>query len=404
MQLITDTDSLASLCDRLANEDFVTIDTEFLRERTYWPQLCLVQLAGDEEAAAVDALAPGIDLTPLWRLLDDQAILKVVHAGRQDIEIFYRDTGRVPKPLFDTQIAAMVCGFGDQVGYETLVRKLAKAPIDKSSRFTDWSLRPLTDKQLAYALSDVTHLRTIYRKLRARIEQTDRLGWLDEEIAIIADPKTYNVDPEQAWTRLKVRSSRPHFLATLRELAAWREETAQAKDLPRNRVVRDEALLEIAAHAPANVAALSRTRGLPKPVAEGRFGQAILEAVERGQNTPEAECPTLPPARELPRGLGPVVDLLRVLLKMKCDANEVAQKLVANSADLELIAADDEADVAALRGWRRELFGEDALALKHGRLALTISGRELRAVPAQPSAEAVPEGGAPTRAARRRSG
>ncbi len=400
MQLITDTDSLASFCDRLANEDFVTLDTEFLRERTYWPQLCLVQIAGDDEAAAVDALHPDIDLAPLWRLLEDETILKVVHAGRQDIEIFHRHTGRVPKPLFDTQIAAMVCGFGDQVGYETLVRKLAKAQIDKSSRFTDWSLRPLTDKQLSYALSDVTHLRTIYRKLRARIETTGRLGWLDEEIAILADPNTYTVNPVEAWSRLKVRSSRPHFLATLRELAAWREETAQTKDLPRNRVVRDEALLEIAAHAPTTVAALARTRGLPKPVAEGKFGHAILAAVERGLATPEAECPTLPPSRELPRGLGPVVDLLRVLLKMKCDANEVAQKLVANSADLEQIAADDDADVPALRGWRRELFGEDALALKHGRLALTVTGRELQAVPcAPPDAES-----SASRASRRRSG
>lgn len=382
MQLITDTDSLASLCDRLAQEDFVTLDTEFLRERTYWPQLCLVQLAGEDQAAAVDALHPDLDLAPLWQLLEDDSILKVVHAGRQDIEIFYRHTGRIPKPLFDTQIAAMVCGFGDQVGYETLVRKLAGAQIDKSSRFTDWSLRPLTEKQLSYALSDVTHLRTIYRKLRTRIEKTERLGWLDEEIAILADPATYTVEPAKAWNRLKVRSSKPRFLATLRELAAWREETAQAKDLPRNRVVRDEALLEIASHAPADVTALTRTRGLPKAVAEGRFGRDILEAVQRGQNTPEADCPTLPPVRELPRGLGPVVDLLRVLLKMKCDAEDVAQKLVANSADLEQIAADDEADVPALRGWRRELFGEDALALKHGRLALTISGKQLRAVPA----------------------
>ena len=382
MHLIADTASLASLCDRLTNEDFVTLDTEFLRERTYWPQLCLVQLAGEEEAAAVDALHPDLDLAPLWQLLEDESVLKVVHAGRQDIEIFHRHTGRVPKPLFDTQIAAMVCGFGDQVGYETLVRKLSKAQIDKSSRFTDWSLRPLTEKQLFYALSDVTHLRTIYTKLRSRIDRTGRMGWLDEEIAILADPNTYTVKPAEAWNRLKVRSTKPRFLATLRELAAWREETAQAKDLPRNRVVRDEALLEIASHAPADVAALSRTRGLPKPVAEGRFGRDILEAVKRGQDMPEADCPTLPPMRELPRGLGPVVDLLRVFLKMKCDANEVAQKLVANSADLELIAADDEADVPALRGWRRELFGEDALALKHGRLALTISGQQLQAVPA----------------------
>jgi ribonuclease D len=400
MHLITDTTSLAAFCDRLTREDFVTIDTEFLRERTYWPQLCLVQLAGEDRAAAIDALHPDLDLSPLWELLQNRAMLKVVHAGRQDIEIFFHHTGRIPTPLFDTQIAAMVCGFGDQVGYETLVRKLAKAQIDKSSRFTDWSLRPLTEKQLAYALSDVTHLRAIYRKLRARIESTGRLGWIEEEMAILADPDTYQVHPAQAWRRLKVRSSRPHFLAILRELAAWREETAQTKDLPRNRVVRDEALLEIAAHAPADVAALARTRGLPRAVAEGKFGQAIMAAVARGQATPEVDCPTLPPARELPRGLGPVVDLLRVLLKMKCDANEVAQKLVASAADLEQIAADDDADVPALRGWRRELFGEDALALKHGRLALTVSGRKLRAVPS-----AVPEVEAPaTRAARRQSG
>ena len=381
MTLITTTEDLDAFCRRLRSTDYITVDTEFMREKTFWPKLCLVQIAGPEEEAAVDPLAEGIDLAPLFGLLDDPDVLKVFHAARQDVEIFHHLTGRIPTPLFDTQVAAMVCGFGESVGYETLISKLAGARVDKSSRFTDWSHRPLTERQLAYALSDVTHLRPAYEKLRRRLARTGRASWLDEEMAILTDPATYTVEPEDAWRRLKVRTDKPRFLAVLRELAAWREREAQRKDLPRSRVLRDEALLEIASHAPTTVDDLARTRGLGRSVAEGRWGSELLGAVQRGLDLPVDQCPTAAPRVEPPPGLAPIVELLKVLLKMKCEDEQVATKLVASASDLEAIAADDEAAVPALKGWRRELFGEDALALKHGRLGLAIRDRRVRIVP-----------------------
>jgi len=381
MTLITDQRALTEFCRRLFQEQFVTVDTEFLRDKTYWPQLCLLQIAGDKEAAAIDALAPGIDLEPVYDLMVDRNILKVFHAARQDVEIFYNRMGAIPAPLFDTQIAAMVCGFGESVGYETLVSKLAKGHIDKSSRFTDWSLRPLSRRQLDYALADVTFLRRVYEKLKRRIDRTGRAEWMDAEMDVLTDPATYRIDPNESWRRLKVRSRQPRFLAVLRAVAAWREREAQARDVPRSRILRDEALLEIAAHAPSTAEELARTRSLPRGMAEGRSGAGMLAAVAAGRAVPESEAPHLPERIELPRGLGPVIELLKVLLKMKCEEHGVAQKLVASSADLELIAADDDADVPALKGWRRELFGADALALKHGREALTIEGKSIRVVP-----------------------
>ncbi len=389
MTLISDTDTLAAFCRRLSKEEFVTVDTEFLRDNSYWPRLCVAQLAGDDEAMAIDTLAPDIDLAPLFELMFDPGVIKVFHAARQDVEIFYNLAGRIPAPLFDTQIAAMVCGFGDSVGYETLVSKLAKGRIDKSSRFTDWSLRPLTKKQLDYALSDVTYLRTVYRKLRDRLERTGRAAWLSEEITTLTAPETYQLEPRDSWRRLKIRSRSSRFLVILREIAAWRETKAQERDIPRNRVLRDEALIEIASHAPQTVQELARTRGLPRNVAEGRVGAELLDAVARGRAIPESEHPSLPAKVETPRGLGPVIDLLKVLLKMKCEVADVAQKLVATTADLELIAADDHADVRALKGWRREIFGDEALALKHGDLALTIEGQSLQAVELEPAEETV---------------
>lgn len=397
MTLITTTDALDAFCQRLAGAGFITVDTEFMREKTFWPKLCLIQVAGPEDAAAIDPLAEGIDLTCLFDLLADPGILKVFHAARQDVEIFLNLAGRIPAPLFDTQVAAMVCGFGESVGYETLIAKLAGARVDKSSRFTDWSQRPLTERQLTYALSDVTHLRPAYEKLRRRLEKNGRAHWLDEEMALLTDPATYRVEPEQAWRRLKVRSEKPRFLAILRELAAWREREAQRKDIPRSRVLRDEALLEIASHAPATVDELARTRGLGRSVAEGRWGQELLAAVERGRDLPPDQCPTVAPRVEPPPGLTPIVELLRVLLKMRCEEQQVATKLVANSGDLETIAANDRADVPALRGWRRELFGEDALALKHGRLALAIRDRRVQVVPVGEDAVAATPGGEPAR-------
>jgi ribonuclease D len=391
MPLIADSAQLAAFCARISQADFITVDTEFMRERTYWPQLCLVQVAGPEEVAAIDPLAEGIDLSPLLNVLYDERILKVFHAARQDIEIFFHMTGRIPAPLFDTQVAAMVCGYGDSVSYETLAAQLAGARIDKSARFTDWSARPLTERQATYALADVTHLRKVYAGLAKRLTSSGRAHWLQEEMATLLEPGTYRLDPNEAWRRLKPRSgSKARLLAILREVAAWREREAQRRDIPRNRVIRDETIMEIAAHAPGTVEDIARLRGLSKGLAEGRMGQDILVAVAKGAATPESEAPSLPPAVELPGGLGPVVELLKVLLKMKCERQQVAQKLVASSADLERIAADDDADVAAMHGWRREVFGEDALALKHGRLALTMQGKRIVIMPLEEQPQAAP--------------
>ncbi|HVI49967.1 MAG TPA: ribonuclease D [Candidatus Sulfotelmatobacter sp.] len=383
MTLISDSASLAAFCARLKGSAYITVDTEFMREKTYWPQLCLVQVAGANEACAIDPLAPGIDLSPLFDLMADEATLKVFHAARQDVEIFHHLTGSVPKPLFDTQVAAMVCGFGDAVSYETLASQLARARIDKSLRFTDWAARPLTDKQLHYALSDVTHLRPAYEKLQKRLDRDGRAGWLVEEMALLTDPHTYLVEPAEAWRRLKPRSSSAKFLMVLKELAAWRESEAQERDLPRQRIIRDESLMEIAAHAPTTTDELARTRGLSKGAAEGRHGQMILDAVNRALATPEAQWPKPPERHDMPRGLGPVVDLLKVLLKLKSDQHDVAQRLISSSSDIEHIAAADDADVPALQGWRRTLFGEDALRLKHGEVALALAenGKGLRLIP-----------------------
>jgi ribonuclease D len=380
MTLITDTPALAAFCERQRQAEFVAVDTEFMRDKTYWPQLCLVQVAGPEEAAAIDAQAPGLDLAPLLALLDDPRTVKVFHAARQDVEIFFHMTGRIPAPLVDTQVAAMVCGFGDAVSYENLAAKLAGARIDKSSRFTDWLRRPLTERQLLYALSDVTHLRPAYEHLKRRLAQTGRTEWVAEEMAVLTAPATYRLDPREAWRRIKFRTDKARTLAVLREVAAWREEEAQRRDLPRNRVLKDETLCEIAAHAPSDVEHLARCRGLSRSVAENRQGAQILAAVQRGLALPAAECPEPAPRRDLPAGLGPLIELLRVLLKMRCEDHGVAQKLVANADDLELIAADDRAEVPALHGWRREVFGADALALKQGRLALTVAGRRVKMV------------------------
>ena len=379
MTIITDTEALARFCALQKGAGFVAVDTEFVRERTYWPILCLVQVAGPEGAAAIDALAPGIDLAPLFALMADPAILKVFHAARQDVEIFVNLAGEVPAPLFDTQIAAMVCGFGDAASYETLVSKLARATLDKSSRFTDWTQRPLSERQIHYALADVVHLRTVYERLQEKLAANGRAGWFAEEMAELTDPATYRNEPAEMWRRFRLRGRVDRrFLGVLRELAAWREQAAQDRNLPRGRILRDEAIMEIAAHVPKTIEALARTRSLPKGVAEGKLGGEMLEAVSRGLADPQ---PPTPPARlETPPGIGPLVELLRVLLKERCEEHQVAQRLVASADDLEAIAADDAAPVPALSGWRRTVFGADALALKHGRLALTAGGNRIRLV------------------------
>lgn len=380
MTVITDSADLAAFCARQRAAGFIAIDTEFMRERTYWPILCLVQVAGPEEAAAIDTMAREIELAPLLELLADEHILKVFHAARQDIEIFVYLTGSVPKPLFDTQIAAMVCGFGDAVSYETLVAKLARAPLDKSSRYTDWSHRPLSERQIRYALDDVIHLRTVYDKLQQKLAENGRATWFAEEMAALVDPALYRNDPSQAWRRFRLRGRvDQRFFGVLREVAAWREAAAQQRDLPRGRIIKDEAVLEIAAHVPRSIEALARSRSLGKGVAEGKLGGEILDAIRRGLDNAGAVAP--PPARaDTPPGLGPLVELLRVLLKHRCEEHQVAQKLLASSDDLEAIAADDHADVPALSGWRREIFGKDAIALKHGRLALTVSSNRIALV------------------------
>ncbi len=343
MSLIADSDALAAFCRRQAHAAYITVDTEFMRERTYWPILCLVQIAGPEEAAAIDPLAPGTDLAPLFELMRNRAVLKVFHAARQDVEIFVNLTGAVPTPLFDTQIAAMVCGFGEAASYETLASKLAGAHIDKSSRFTDWSQRPLTERQQRYALADVVPLRAIYEKLAQRLRQSGRESWVDEETATLTDPETYRLDPALAWRRLKIRSNNRRLLALAQALAAWRETTAQQRDVPRGRVLRDESLLEIAAHAPRSADELARSRGLGKGFAEGKFGTEIIAVVERVLAMPEALYPEPPPRHELPQGVGPLVDLLRVLLKLRAEENDVAPRLIADAEDLELLAASDRA-------------------------------------------------------------
>ena len=372
MSLITDTASLAAFCDRLKGSEFITVDTEFMRETTYWAKLCLVQVAGPEEAVGIDPLAPGIDLKPLYELFADRSILKVFHAGRQDLEIFFTATNTVPAPVFDTQIAAMVCGFGDQVGYEALVSKLAGANLDKSQRFTDWSQRPLTERQVTYALGDVTHLRKVYLALQKRLESSGRAPWLDEEQAVLTSPETYRVDPRAMWRRLRARTRAPRMLAVLRELAAWREITAQSLDVPRQRVAKDDAILELAANMPTTVDDIKRSR-LAKPLASGKYVEGVLGAVAKGLAVPDADCPKVDHNgwdNQTPRA---VTELLKLLLKARSEAHDVAQRLIATSEDVEAIAMSDTADVPALHGWRREIFGEDALKLKHGKLAVGLS-------------------------------
>jgi ribonuclease D len=380
MPLIVSTDALAQFCRRQHEADFVAVDTEFMRDKTYWPKLCLVQVAGPTEYAAIDTMAPGIELGPLFELMARPAVPKVFHAARQDIEIFVNLAGAVPQPVFDTQVAAMVCGFGDSVAYDTLAAKLAGAHIDKSSRYTDWQHRPLSQRQIDYALSDVIHLRSVYEKLHARLEKSGRAHWVEDEMSVLTSPDTYRTDPENAWKRLKVRGGNARLLAVLKELAAWREREAQKRDVPRNRIIRDDSMLDLAAHPPANAEELGRGRGVGRGIAEGKFGPEILAAVQRALKSDPATWPQFKPRVALPQGLGPLTDLLRVLLKTRCEQHDVAQKLVADTEDLEMIAADDNADVAALKGWRREVFGEDALKLKHGKLALAAQGAQVKLV------------------------
>jgi ribonuclease D len=370
--MIATTKALAAACARLAEAAFVTVDTEFLRESTFWPKLCVVQLADDDGPVLVDALADGLDLAPLWALMADPNVLKVFHSGRQDIEIVWHLAGFVPQPVFDTQVAAMVLGHGDSVSYEQIVHRLAGAQIDKSSRFTDWSRRPLSEAQLAYAAADVTHLRKVYEKLAGQLAKRRRGDWLAEEMAVLTSPDTYRQEPAEAWRRIRIRAKKPRDLAVLMELAAWREREAQGRDVPRGRILKDDALGEIALRAPTTVEALGHLRAVPNGLERSRIGADILAAVHRGIERDPATVPPLEPPPRAVNGTGATVELLKVLLKMVAEHEGVASKVLATVDDLEAIAGDDDADVAALHGWRRDLFGEKALALKHGRLALAI--------------------------------
>jgi ribonuclease D len=379
--VISDTKSLSSFCESLVGDTFVTVDTEFLRETTYYPKLCLIQMAGENAAALIDPLAKGIDLKPFYELMTNENVLKVFHAARQDIEIFVNEAGLVPSPVFDTQIAAMVCGFGDQVGYEAIVRKLAKAQIDKSAQFTDWSRRPLTHRQTAYALSDVTHLRTVYEKLRTDIEKEGRGDWLAGDLEELADPNTYRVDPEQSWRRIKARIQNKKQQATLMAVAAWREREAQAKNVPRGRILKDEAVAEIAVQVPQSAEALHQLRLLPRGSADSAIGKGILSAVAVGLARDPASIPTAKGrGEEMTSSQEAAAEVLKLALKIVSESENVAPKLIANSSDIDAIAVSDEADVPAMHGWRRAIFGELALQLKHGNAMIGMEKGRARIV------------------------
>ncbi len=371
MSLIATTQHLADACRRFADHSFVTVDTEFLRETTFWPRLCVVQIASPEEAVAVDALADGLDLSPFFELMANQKLTKVFHAARQDIEIIWNLAKLIPAPLFDTQVAAMVCGFGDQISYGDLVHTVTKVSLDKSSRFTDWSRRPLLPAQVDYAIADVTYLRDIYAFLRQKLEQSERLAWLSDEMALLTSPSTYSQHPENAWERLRNRVRKPRDLAVLMEVAGWREAEAQARDVPRSRVLKDDVLVELALAAPRTADALGNLRAFPRGMERSRTGVEILAAIERGLARDPKTLPKLERERRT-GGNGATVELLKVLLRHVSENHGVAAKMIATVDELEAIAADDNADVAALSGWRRELFGAKAIELKRGRLALTV--------------------------------
>jgi ribonuclease D len=391
MSLITTTKDVSAVCRRLATHPYVTVDTEFLRETTFWPRLCVVQIASEDEAVAVDAMAEGLDLAPFFELMADSRLTKVFHAARQDLEIIWNLARLIPAPLFDTQVAAMVCGFGDQISYGDLVKTVTKVALDKSSRFTDWSRRPLLPAQAEYAIADVTYLRDIYKFLRAKLDETGRIGWLDDEMALLTSPSIYEQHPENAWERFRNRVRKPRDLAVLMEVAAWRESEAQTRDVPRSRVLKDDIMIELVFAAPKTPEALGNLRAFPRGMERSRAGADILAAIERGLARDPKTLPKL--YRERRNGSnGATVELLRVLLRHVSESHGVAAKMIASVEDLEAIAADDHAEVAALTGWRRDLFGAQALELKHGRLALTVEGGKV--VPLEWRDEAPPENGA----------
>jgi len=382
MREITTTDALAAFCAEAANHPYVTVDTEFLRERTYYAQLCLIQLAypgtGPDTAAIVDVLVDGLDLAPLFELMQNTAVVKVFHAARQDLEIFWQKAGALPVPLFDTQVAAMVCGFGEQVGYETLVRSICKAGLDKSSRFTDWSRRPLSDKQKTYAVGDVTYLRDIYEHLSEQLAKSGRERWVTEELGVLTSPDTYRAEPEDAWKRLKTRSSAPRFLAVARGLAKWREAEAQDRDIPRSRLMKDDALLEVASNRPLTVDDLGKSRLLLREARKGRTADAILEVVRTAMAIPEGSLPKSEERAGSNQQASPaLMDLLKVLLKAQSEQTGVAQKLIATMPELEAYVLKQPEGDRLRTGWRHEIFGAQAEDLIDGRIALGVRGKTI---------------------------
>ena len=379
MDLITTSSELAEVCARMARHPFVTVDTEFLRETTYYPLLCVAQMASPDEAVVIDALAPGIDLAPFFDLLTNEAVVKVFHAARQDIEIIWNLAKKIPHPIVDSQVAAMVLGYGDSISYDQLVQRITGDQLDKSHRFTDWSRRPLSEAQITYALSDVTHLRDVYIKLAADLKKRERSSWVEAEMDVLTSPDTYRMDPDRAWERLKTRVRKPRELAVLIEVAAWREREAQTRDVPRSRVLKDDVVGDIATQAPITIERLGNLRSLPRGFERSRWGDAIIDAVKRGLERDPKTLPQLDRFRPAPNGAA-TVELLKVLLRMTAERHAVAAKVIATVDELDRIAASDDADVPALKGWRRELFGENALALKHGKLALAVEKGRVVAV------------------------
>ncbi|MAK81668.1 ribonuclease D [Phenylobacterium sp.] len=380
MTPITTTAELAAFCDRLKGQPFVAVDTEFMRETTYWPKLCLIQAATPTDEAVIDPMAEGMALEPFLEIMRDETILKVFHAARQDVEIF-NNLKAMPRPLFDTQVAGMAAGFGEQIAYDALVRQMLKIELDKSSRFTDWARRPLADSQLTYALADVTHLARLYPMLRERLEKENRLVWVTDEMQALTDPANYDVVPENAWKRLKPRRHTAKYLAVYKAVAAWRERTAQHRDQPRGRILKDEAIDEVATQAPTDAAALDRLRSVPKGFSGSKFGPDLLEAIREALKNPEAYAPVVERTKTTNSpSAGAVVELLKVLLKARAEDTGVASKLIATVSDLEMIANDDDADSPALKGWRLEAFGADALRIKRGELALVLDGARVRVV------------------------
>lgn len=380
MKVITKTEELKNLCDRLKFASYITVDTEFMRDHTYWPVLCLIQLGTPEEAHAVDPMAEGLDLTPFYELLCDPSILKVFHAARQDIEIFVHQTGKVPHPIFDTQVAAMVCGFGDSAGYETLVSRLADAQLDKSARFTDWAQRPLTSRQVEYALGDVTHLCVVYEKLAGLLEENGRVSWLAEEMAILERVETYRTEPDEAWLRLKTRNRNRHFLGLVKSLGAWREREAQTRNVPRGRILKDETLLELAALRPTSLDQLDKVRGISKRYSSEPAGTDLLQVIAKALKMPDSELPPAPP-HPTNQVSGPETELLKLLLRIKGQEHGVAAKLIATTDQLEDMALGKNAENPVLKGWRWEIFGREAMAVLKGQMGFAFRNGSLLTFP-----------------------